>query len=127
MKGHQPALPKLGFPDQQPISCDVSKSQAQRLGDSQPGASQQCKQSRISVRPQRAARAELSCGLDEAVDLSFRVDVRGATFLAAPKILRRWQFVPIILSAGMAGKAADRLQSDIALRGRWPFSGPVDR
>ena len=127
MKGHQAALPKLGFPDQQPISCDVGKSQAQRLGDAQPGASQQCKQGRVSVRSQRAAGVELSCGFDETVDLAFRVDVRGAALLAARKILRLRQFVPIILSADMAGKAADRLQSSIPLRRRWPFSGPVDR
>ena len=69
---------------------------------------------------------ELSGGFNEAVDLSFRVDVRGAALLAAPKIPRRRQFVPIILSANMAGKATDRLQSGIPLRRRWPFSSPVD-
>jgi hypothetical protein len=74
-----------------------------------------------------AARVKSSCGLNEAVDLPFRVDVRGAALLAAPKILHRRQFVPIILGADMAGKAADCLQSGIPLRRRWPLSGPVDR
>jgi hypothetical protein len=85
MKGHETAPPKLGFPDRQPISCDVGKSQAQRLRDSQPGASQQCKQSRVSVRSQCAAWLELSCGFNEVVDLSFRVNVRGRRFWRHPK------------------------------------------
>ena len=66
-------------------------------------------------------------GFEEATDFVGRIDVRHAARLAAPKVIRRRQLVPIIFDADVTGEPADRFKPLVALRHGWPLSGPVDR
>ena len=124
---HQAGFSELGFPNQQAIIRDVCKSQPQRLGNTQPGGSQQRDQSGVCLSSDRATRTESTGGFEKAADFVGRINVRHAACLAVPKVIRRRQLVPIIFDADVTGEPADRFKPLVAPCRGCPLSGPIDR
>ena len=126
MQRHQSRLAELGLADQQAVAGHVGDRQLQGFGDPQPGGREQCDQGRIGQRAQAAFRPKPQRGLDQAIDLLRRVDVRRAAPLAGAEVIGRRQLVPGILDPNMAHEATDGFEPCIALRHGRPERGPVD-
>ena len=126
MKRHQASLPKLGLADQQAVVGHVGDRQLQGFGDPQPGGREQCDQGRIGQRAHAAFGPKPEGGLDQAIDLLCRVDVRWASRLAGAEVIGRRQLMAGVVDPDIVREAADSFQPRIALRHGWAESCPVE-